>query len=1029
MALEPALVEVPFATGLAQKTDPRLVEVGSATTLINGMIDKTGAISKRPGTTAINPSGAISPWGHSPSQTACKTRVFRNVIGGMAMIDDQRVWAYSPSLQKYADVDAVSTLAAEEIGISAGISSMSSIDVASNGTWTAMVYSDTSGASLVIVESASQEVVFGPQAMGVGAALGALVARVCICNSQAIVVWQSSAVPTSIYGRALDLTTFTLGAQTLLRADHTAVTGRFDVHTMAGAANRWVLVYAMNAPPDIRVDLRDSTLAVVTTTTFAVAAGMTANVFGVTCHATSGEQIWVSYSCPDAGVTNQHTRALGLNPTTLAVTTADTSVFSFATVLPDTMRIGIERMSATACMVVASNFQNTYTQFRPMTTAGPSWVGARVQYSYVLASKPFTLDGNVCCMVVTPLAGAATYEVIDLLSTTISTGNAPPGRPVCTLSPRVVQKAAAAFNLLPSAAVTAYGAFLVGSSIRNGLGAVGLDLLVVSATFSAHQSAELGGQLYFSGGVPSQYDGQRWTEIGFLQIPPAVLGTAAGGGSMAAGNYTYLAVYEWTDATGVRVQSAPTASASIAVGAGGQVTLVAECQHMTTKDDSERSDRPVGVAFYRTTLAGGTGIFYRVFFGSSIPATATGSPGVVSISYVDQAADADITANETYNTQQLQNGCPPSLQGLVAHQGRLAGHSGTTVWLSKQYDGTNQPSFSDALTIQVGDGGRITALASMDGKLIVFKKDRIFAIAGDGPNTSGIGSSWSDPQLISSDVGCTSDWRSTLVTKDGVIFQSEKKLHMLTRGLEVVYLSQPVETLLTEFATVDFVAYHSRRDEIRIGVRDSDGGSEGRVLNWNYVTGCWSELDYTNQYDGAGSAAHAAFASGAAIDGQFCYVNAYGWVHRENADLTATNAFYDVVQGTTFSSYWVTLTVETAWAKASGILGWGRFWYARIAADRTSPHDLTLSVAHDYNPTYAQTYTWTAAAQLAFSSPLEEVEMHIGQQKCSAIRAKVSDAAPTGVTSTTGSGPTLVGAHFEAGLYKKGKRFAFVQGA
>jgi hypothetical protein len=199
----------------------------------------------------------------------------------------------------------------------------------------------------------------------------------------------------------------------------------------------------------------------------------------------------------------------------------------------------------------------------------------------------------------------------------------------------------------------------------------------------------------------------------------------------------------------------------------------------------------------------------------------------------------------------------------------------------------------------------------------------------------------------------------------------------------------------------------------------------GRVLNWNYVTACWSEFDYYNQYDSGSGAAHAAFCSGAAIDGQFCYVNAFGWVHRENTNLSLTNAYLDTGPS---GNVWVTLSLETAWVKASGIQGWGRFWYARFrGAEGDAPHDITLSVGHDFSPTYTQSHTWTALEQTTFESP--DIEIHIGIQKCASIRASISDAAPTGVASTTGSGPTLVGAHFEAGLYRKGKRLSPAQGA
>ena len=92
--------------------------------------------------------------------------------------------------------------------------------------------------------------------------------------------------------------------------------------------------------------------------------------------------------------------------------------------------------------------------------------------------------------------------------------------------------------------------------------------------------------------------------------------------------------------------------------------------------------------------------------------------------------------------------------------------------------------FNDTFSILTSQvGGDIIALKGMDDKLIIFKRNAIFYLAGDGPNNLGEQDTFIEPQLISSDVGCTVK-NSVVLGPQGIFFKSNKGIFQLfkTRG-------------------------------------------------------------------------------------------------------------------------------------------------------------------------------------------------------------------------------------------------------
>jgi len=97
----------------------------------------------------------------------------------------------------------------------------------------------------------------------------------------------------------------------------------------------------------------------------------------------------------------------------------------------------------------------------------------------------------------------------------------------------------------------------------------------------------------------------------------------------------------------------------------------------------------------------------------------------------------------------------------------------------------------------------------------------------------------------------------------------------------------------------------------------------------------------------------------------------------------------------------------------AGLGGYQRTRRVQIQGERLDPHDLIVSVAYDFSPTYTQTRRWTWAELASF--PAEDVEMHLKTQKCQSLRIKIEDAPPTGGAASTGKGCTLFGLTIEWG--------------
>ncbi len=497
-------------------------------------------------------------------------------------------------------------------------------------------------------------------------------------------------------------------------------------------------------------------------------------------------------------------------------------------------------------------------------------------------------------------------------------------------------------------------------------------------------SVQLGDNLHITGGILSMYDGQSVVEHGFHLYPEGLSAVEASGGSIASGSYRYIALYEWTDNYGQVHRSAPSLPLDVTITGGPKKATVTVPTLRLTQKTGSRSD--ISIVLYRTE-EGPQEIYYRV---TSVSSPTYNDVTVDSVAIEDTLADASILGNELlYTTGDVLENIPaPSCRIINTFANRvfIAGlENPYEIWYSKQYAAGEAVEFSNFLRLDIStEGGAITALANLDDKNIFFKQDRFFATFGDGPNNTGAGGSFADPQLISSDVGC--DTQNSVVRYPiGIMFKSSKGIYALDSALNVDYIGAEVD---------DFNSYQITSAILMSGsneVRFSTG--DGPVLVYDYFVKQWSTFDPFRSLDTV------------IYQQKFVFLGSDGNIYRENT------GYKDDGKG-------ISLGLVTGWLSFDSIVGFQRVYAMMIVGEYKSYHKLRVSVGYDFSETYQSVYVMDTNDTLAIStfgeqSPFGNQTPFGGDsnayrfsfgmdiQKCTAIRFKIEDLT---TSATEGSG-------------------------
>lgn len=463
------------------------------------------------------------------------------------------------------------------------------------------------------------------------------------------------------------------------------------------------------------------------------------------------------------------------------------------------------------------------------------------------------------------------------------------------------------------------------------------------------------------------------------------------GGALSDGTYEYVALYKWTDNYGQEHRSPVSPSVAVTLAGGGatqQCAVTVPTLRLTDKSN-------VVIELYRTEDAGT--VFYKVSSNSS-PTYSSTSADTVTIT--DLISDAALISREPLYTtgSVLENTAPPSAKYACTWLERvvLAGlEDGNMLEISKYRDDGKPVEFSDLLRMPVAPiGGKISAVAALNEKLIIFQPSACLYMVGDGPNNLGEQNTWTTAEVISTDVGCAEPG-SIVYTKHGLMFKSAKGIYLLDAGLSLTYIGEAVEDF--NDLTVTSAAIIADKNQVRFTT------SDGPALVYNYEQNKWST--FTN---------HAAL-SAIVVDGSYYYLRQDSSLFKENSSSFADNGVP------------IRLLVETGWLSFASLQGFMRAYKLMVLGEFKSAHSLRLQVGYDFNEAWVQerqvplsdildTSTYGSGVTYGSDTPYGgpgtpyQIRFDLKKQKCQALKLRLSD-----VQSTAGQGLTLSAVTFEVG--------------
>lgn len=552
----------------------------------------------------------------------------------------------------------------------------------------------------------------------------------------------------------------------------------------------------------------------------------------------------------------------------------------------------------------------------------------------------------------------------------------------------------------------------------------GINLSTFAIGTQDLDTVEIGNDLHLAGGFLGMYDGYLPVEHNFFLWPdmdtttPTDAATwADSGGSMVAkpdgstnaNAYYYQVTYEWTDNQGNAFRSAPSIPIAVTTtgsGTAGQVTLNIPTLRLTMK-----TANPVKIVIYRWSV--GQQAYYQV---TSISTPLLNDTTADSVQYIDKLADATILGNNLLYTSGgvVEDVNAPSSNVLALFDTRLwlvDAEDKNLLWFSKQVIEATPVEMSDLFTMFVppststqGPTGPITALAAMDDKLIIFKNNAIYYINGTGPDNTGANNQYSQPIYITSTVGCMLQ-KSIVLMPNGLMFQSDKGIWLLDRGLNTTYIGAPVEDL-TIGALVNSAVNIPETNQVRFTL------NTGITLMYDYY------------YDQWGSFVGASAISSCIYQGLHSFINEFGKTYQETPGL-----YLD-------GSSPVLMSFKTGPLRLGDLQNYQRAYFFYLLGTYISPHKLYISLSYDYetqpsqtvliSPTNYSTPYGSGASQSPYGqgspyggpSNLESWRVFLARQRCMAFAISLEEIFDSTYGTTAGAGLTLSGLNIVMGFKK-----------
>jgi hypothetical protein len=983
LMLEETVVPIDFGQGADTKTDPKGVVAGKFLRLENGVFTNPKRIAKRNGYTSI---GSFT--------NPVLVHGYQNEL---LVADQNELYSYSSNqdakidINRYTSVDLGRKLIAESTPTS-GIS-----DCAILGNYALYASLDTLGNVHASVMDLSTGTILKHQTVYNNFSFAEIrIKCVCLGGTTLCVVYEKSGA-TNFGARTV---TFSGGGVVSFSAETVITTNAKGPFDIVATATGGAFVYT-NTSEDVVIATLSTALAV-STATIATTVGL-CDV--VTIATTSNGNIWVYWteSNDAAGQLTALSIYYAVYSSALAAVLGRTLIGAQAapyyvscmvaksdSATQQTLYYGLFKTNGNG-----SNHEIEYSNYITATSAGVVGSATLFANGVIPFSHPFTVGSNIYAVFyyrasditvsTTATLGAAvqpTFFVIELTNLT-----SPPyvaaryAAGVASSYNGLYLRIPAPINVASFSSTKFYltcGLVIQEVATASNFIAGSLGLFLYDLDFASNQAnmaKNCGNVAVLNGACMQMYDGSDCVELGFHTFPEITnLAGASPFGAIADGTYDYMAIFQWIDNQGNLHQSAPSIvkAITLASGAVNQVTITVTTNFLTQKSTSF-------VALYRTTGAGGTtgSVFYLVG-ASAAPGNASPVTGATVI-FIDTLADASIIANtEAYTfpaSDVLENTTPPPSTVMCAHNNRLffvdAENPETDVWYTKSGQPLVGLSPSGFMLEQLdAKYGEIIAVAEMDEKLVALKASGIIVQSGDGVNDAGSGSTFSFPQTVPSDVGCSSQ-KSVILTPEGLIFKSINGIYILNRALNVAYVGAEVESYNAQDVTGANLV--PGKSQIRFLT------SNGYTLVYDYIFKQWST--FTNH---AGT-------SSTVWNSLYVYATTGAKVLKE-----APGVYLD--DATAFS-----LLLQTSWLHLGSVQGFQRVRRLAMLGDfvngNSAGHNLSIAAAYDFSSTFQPAITYAFGA--ASASGVFQYRERLPIQKCDTVSLLIQE-------TTTGSNAEFV---------------------
>jgi hypothetical protein len=514
-------------------------------------------------------------------------------------------------------------------------------------------------------------------------------------------------------------------------------------------------------------------------------------------------------------------------------------------------------------------------------------------------------------------------------------------------------------------------------------------LLSMSLTPSGgYFGTEHDGCLLLTGGVLHSFDGVMVRENGFVDYPtiPYIQG-GPGGGAMADGSFSVVAMFERIDARGRVVESAvsPPSTVTIAGGGGnGSIQLI--------------------VSMYRLGLSDGETERVVVFCSTSNSSVHRRCAVVVNSRSSDCSAPILITSNNgeigsqaiVYTQGEDDHYQPSAPLALCADEDRLYCVQGDTrgrVEVSKPLGTGIGPAFYPEFFRPVASkDGPITALARLDGVLMAFKARSFFAASGDGPDAAGNNDTLGEFGQRSLKVGA--------LTQRHVVSDGDAVYTYGHTGIVRVGRDQAIDYWGSGAAVEDFVILAPSGGAVVLNdLRDACFVPDRKELHFALEDG--KELVYNTEY-GLWSVNPTIYASALAAVGGLRYFVADA-TYAPGGGATITGGIYKETPGEFNTDTHVTvigthyLSITTGWIKLAGLFGFQRIKDLLIATSRISATwTIGASFAFDDDDTWNTEQTASVAPSIAGSGGGVLLAAETPVQKCKSMRARLRETAISG---------------------------------